>query len=203
MSNAVYASLAEVRAELTASRSEDISADVLAALESNIVAASRMIDRYKGVEPGSYVTNGRAESVRHYTGNGQYWLQTDNFTSITEVGIAQGDTYTALDPSDYNIWPYEALAKGEPYRAIEHIKSCWATRPRGVRVTAVWGISVDVPADIARACKIQTIRWYMRALNSWQDSGMNPMGGLNFVQTLDPDIKALLSGAYPHGGGLR
>jgi hypothetical protein len=203
MSNVPYAQLAEVRAELTASRNEDLSADVLATLESNMVAASRMIDRYKGVEPGAYDTNGRAATQRHYSGNGHEWLQVDQFTSLTEVAVLRNGVFEPLDASDYNIWPYEALAKSEPYRAIENTKGCWLRALRGIRVTAVWGVSVDAPHDIARACKIQTIRWYMRALNSWQDSGMNPMGGLSFVQTLDPDIKILLNGAYPHGGGLR
>jgi len=203
MSNVQYATLQAVRSELTASRSEDISADVLATLESNIVAASRLIDRYKGVEPGAYKTAGVTATVRYFTGNGRQWLQVDNFTSATEVAELRNE-YTALTiDDDYNLWPYDAPAKGEPYRALENERGTWPIRKKGIRVTAVWGVSANVPADIERACKIQATRWYMRALNSWQDSAVNPMGGLNFVQTLDPDVKAILDAAYPHGGGLR
>jgi len=203
MSNVQYATLQAVRSELTASRSEDISADVLATLESNITAASRMIDRYKGVEPGAYKTAGAAAAIRYFTGNGQYWLQIDNATSVEEVAVMRSEFVTLTEDDDYNLWPYDAPAKGEPYRAMESERGAWPIRARNVKVTAVWGVSVNVPADIERACKIQTTRWYMRALNSWQDSAVNPMGGLNFVQTLDPDVKAILDAAYPHGGGLR
>jgi hypothetical protein len=66
-----------------------------------------------------------------------------------------------------------------------------------VRVTGIAGYSLTPPAIISLAVRMQSIRWFMRAKQGYQDSGANvTVGGLTFKGQLelDPDIKALL---YP------
>jgi hypothetical protein len=48
---------------------------------------------------------------------------------------------------------------------------------------------------VALACRIQAVRWFMRAKQGYQDTGVQAeIGGLTFSKKteLDPDIKQLL-----------
>jgi hypothetical protein len=57
----------------------------------------------------------------------------------------------------------------------------------------VFGHSATPPADIKQACKIQTVRWFMRAKQGYQDSSASAaMGEMIFIKELDPDVKTLL-----------
>jgi hypothetical protein len=205
MSTVAYIPLDTVTGELSAQRGEPVAPGAAEVLTRNITAASRMIDRYKGVEPGGYKTSEQAtDTVRYFGADGTGKVLIDRATSVAEVAIWQGDgSYRTLTlDTDYHLWPYNAAQVGEPYRWLVSDKTVFPRRIKGVKVTGKWGVSASVPYDIERACGIQVVRWYMRALNSWQDSNLNPMGGLNFAQSLDPDVKLLLDKAYPHGSGI-
>jgi len=63
-----------------------------------------------------------------------------------------------------------------------------------VQVTARWGYSATVPDDIKTATIMQAARWYKRLQSAMADSVAGPdMGQLFYRQTLDPDIKGILS----------
>ena len=186
-------------------RGEPLAPAAFSVVSENVVSASRLIDRYKGVEPGGYKTSEQtADTVRYFGADGRGVVLIDRATTVTEVAVWQGDgSYRTLTlDTDYHKGPYNADQIGEPWRWLVSDKVVFPRRVKGVKVTGRWGISESVPYDIERACSIQVTRWYMRALNSWQDSNLNPMGGLNFAQSLDPDARLLLDKAYPHGSGI-
>lgn len=75
-----------------------------------------------------------------------------------------------------------------------------------VRVTALWGYSVDTPRTIKEACLMQSARWYKRFQSSMADSlATGDFGTLTFQRVLDPDIELILqSGRYVYPAiGLR
>lgn len=176
--------------------------------------ASRLIDGFKHVEPGAYKTSdvGAAgdagtDETRYYFGSGVPIQMIDFATSIAEIAVEETDgTYTvwALD-SDYYTLPYNAALIGEPIRRLEipgktgSTKSVWTYGPKRVRVKGKFGIAANPPADVARAALIQCQRWYNRALQGWQETGAVPeLAQLRFTQQLDPDVRQLLVGTFPH-----
>jgi len=64
---------------------------------------------------------------------------------------------------------------------------------KGVKVVGRFGWSSTAPEPIARATKIQTIRWFMRGKQAYSDSGANPQTGqMTYVKKLDPDVAELI-----------
>lgn len=62
-----------------------------------------------------------------------------------------------------------------------------------VRVTAKWGYSVTVPPMVRETCAMQSARWYKKFQGAAADAlASTEFGQLMFVQTLDPDVKAML-----------
>mgnify|MGYP001466607497 CR=1 FL=1 len=73
-------------------------------------------------------------------------------------------------------------------------KGNWGTTQKGVKITGVWGYALTPPADVKQACKIQAMRWFMRAKQGYQDAGVNAnLGEMIYAQELDPDVKMLLA----------
>ena len=102
--------------------------------------------------------------------------------------------YTLLfvDPNGDQSWftgeTPEMRKRGRARRGID----LWARVPT-VQVTAKWGYSVTVPDDITEACIMQTARWYKRLQGAMADSlASADLGGLLYVQQLDPDIAGIL-----------
>ena len=111
------------------------------------------------------------------------------------------------DEPDYNSLPYTLLfvdpngdqswftgetpqmrKRGRARRGIDLL-----ARVPTVKVTAKWGYSVAVPDDIVEACIMQTARWYKRLQGAMADSlASADLGGLLYVQQLDPDIAGIL-----------
>ena len=68
--------------------------------------------------------------------------------------------------------------------------------PRGVptvKVTAKWGYATTCPAQIAKACGMQTARWYKRLQSGMSDTlASGELGQLMYTQKLDPDVEMIL-----------
>ena len=63
-----------------------------------------------------------------------------------------------------------------------------------VKVTAKWGYSVSVPYNVVEAAIIFSARVYKRGEGTWADAIANPdLGTLRFAQSLDPDMRNMLS----------
>lgn len=203
-----YTTVADIKVDLKTPTGATYPSDNDTALGNMISEASRLIDRYKRLEDGSYKTGDHAsDETRYYFGSGSRRQVIDPATSITTVSVEETDgTYTAWAANtDFFYWPYNYSTLGEPIRALEvntksgTTKSVFTFGPQRVKVVGKFGISSSVPADIARACKIQVQRWLKRAQQGWADSGANrELGALTYVRELDPDVKLLLDNAFPH-----
>lgn len=200
-----------------------------------ILAASRSIDRACN-RPDGFIALATA-TARTFSGSGRGWLWIDECVAITAVAVKESvtdTTYTAWaatdwfgftgDPQfpDFNTLPYQGIMV-DPSGDYTHFYNGLhggglrgfapdTANARGagaptVSVTARWGFSVSVPADIKQACIIQAARWFKRGESAWADTAASvDMGQLLYTKAVDPDIKRLLEdGRYikPVGAGKR
>ena len=69
-------------------------------ISSDITAASRLIDREVGKEPGFFYPT--TDSVtRYFDGNGSIELDIDSMVSLTSVAVSEEGEYSS---SDYTTW---------------------------------------------------------------------------------------------------
>lgn len=171
-----------------------------------ITASSRMIDNEMGRWPGFFYPT--TDSVtNYYDGNDDLELDIDEFASISSVGVSQAggvesSDYTSLSSSDYLTEPYNATNKNMPINKLvidqrngSGIVNYWYSFRKAVKVTGIPGYSLTPPDVVVQACKIQSVRWFMRAKQGYQDTGASvDIGGLTLKGELqlDPDVKALL-----------
>jgi hypothetical protein len=118
--------------------------------------------------------------------------------AVSESGETCSSGYTSwtLD-TDYYVWPYQYDQLGVPICRLiadwNGDKNTWGHYRKAVKVVGQFGFSSTPPADIKQACKIQTIRWFARAKQLYQDAGASAQTGqLIYAQSLDPDIKEIL-----------
>jgi hypothetical protein len=200
-----YTTVSQVKADIPDSplfSTTDTSYDSVIA--GMITAASRLIDKEVGGWPG-YFYPSTADTTRYFDGNGDKELYIDPMVSLTSVSVAESDGRAAADytawtlDTDYYVGPYNYSQIGSP---ITHLiidndagsKGSFHRFRKSVKVTGVFGYSASAPADIEQACKITAVRWFQRAKQGYQDGGANPMTGeLIYVQSLDPDVKTLLT----------
>ena len=170
------------------------------ALEALIERASRLIDRATGRHDGAYAAD--TATVRYFDGSGKREQWVDEMAAApAAVTVDEGGagTYTTWASTDYILWPYNAADEGKPYRRLDvdqlnGDKAVWYRFPRSVKVTAKWGYSTEAPADIKAAVIIQTVRWFKRAQQSYQDVGaIVELGQLRFVRQLDPDVEFVIN----------
>ena len=169
-------------------------------LSSFCVRASRLIDTYLRKDPGTFGV--AATSIRYYKARGGSILDVDEMAAApTEVAVMEdGTNYTVWASTDYILWPYNALAMGLPYTRLiidllHGTKSVWYTYERGVRITAKFGFSTIVPEDIKMATIVQTIRWFKRAMQGFQDTGaITELYQLQYTRKLDPEVELILNG---------
>lgn len=201
-----YCTLSDVKAELpdAFSGSTDTSYDTL--ITSLIDSASAMIDGFIG-KPTDYFSV--STDVRYYDGSGTYTQAIDDVIAITELAVAEtggvsSSDYIVWASTDYFTYPLNADLNKKPYNSIvidieNGGKSHFPKRMKSVKVSGNFGYQLTIPDDVRQAAIIQTIRYFMRAKNAYQDAGANPsLGQMVYVQELDPDIKILL-GKYIMG----
>lgn len=200
-----YVTVEELKEDLPDSPLLDVSdATYDMALGNFITAASRQIDRYVGGWD-NYFYPTTDDAVRYFDGNGDEELYVDPLVSLTSVYVSEGggrasSDYTAwTEDTDFYVTPYNYSALGQPIQSLvidndSGNKGSWGRVRKGVKVTGVFGYSATPPEDIKQACKVQTLRWFSRAKQNYQDGGANAsLGEMTYVQELDPDVKMLLS----------
>ena len=198
-----YTSSTDVKADMPDSplfASTDASYDTV--IGAMITSASRLIDQEVGRWP-NYFYPSTDDETRYFDGSGEAEQIVDEMVSLTSVAVAEsGGTgasdYTAwvLD-TDFYVWPYNYSALTQPIqRLIVDWNGDKAKFPRyrkAVKAVGIYGYSAIPPTDISQACKIQTMRWFMRAKQAYRDASANAeIGQLLYVQELDPDIKEIL-----------
>jgi len=199
-----YCSTSDIKADMPDSglaSSTDATYDT--AIGTMITAASRLIDKEVGREANWFSSTD--SQTRYYDGSGEVTQEIDECHTLTSVSVSESGSivvseYTAwtLD-TDYYVSPYNYLDLGLP---IDRLIADWnGTKykfPRYrkcVQVVGQFGYSATPPEDIKMACKIQTMRWFGRAKQMFQDQGGGDWAGQTvFARSeLDPDVKILLA----------
>lgn len=213
-----YATPVELRAQvnMTTATSDAVLEDIISAAEITI---NRFTNRPDGFEADA------AATARIYAGSGKPYQFIDETVEVTLVEVKDSPTDTGYtswaatdwlgfrgDPRDpnYNFLPYDSLMIDPTGDYAIFLSGSFVTRGgfrpstdinRGVptvQVTAKWGYSVLVPADIHEACIMQASRWFKRLQGAMSDAlASGELGTLLYRQSLDPDIKMILvNGRY-------
>ena len=178
-----------------------------ALLATLISRASRAIDGFLKRKPGTFAV--ATDATYYLDGNGRRELWIPELAALpTTVAVAEtalidtpvgtGGTYTTWGVGDYFAWPYNALDEGVPFLRLDvnlltGTKAAWYSFPRSVKITGKWGFATAVPDEIKEAAIIQTVRWFKRGQQAFQDVGaIAELGQLQYVKKLDPDIAAIL-----------
>lgn len=198
-----YCTVAQVKADLPDSplfSSSDTTYD--AVISVMITAASRLIDKEVGRWDGFFYPTTDSQT-RYFDGSGEIEQDIDECISLTSVAVAEsggtGSTdYTSwTENTDFYVWPYNYSNLAQPIAKLvidwNGDKSTWTRYRKAVKVTGIFGYALTPPKDVTQACKIQTMRWYMRAKQAYQDGSANAeIGQMIYVQQLDPDIREIL-----------
>ncbi|HMM98570.1 MAG TPA: hypothetical protein PKC99_06150 [Anaerolineales bacterium] len=174
-----------------------------------ITRASRLVDGLLRRQPGAFSVTDL--SIRYFTGSGtgkQYigeLAAAPSAVRVAETGVidtdgGSGGTYTLWAAADYYCWPPNRLADGKPYLRLDvdvlnGSKTVWYKYPKAVKVTGYFGFatSSNQPEEIKGAVEIQTVRWFKRGQQAFQDAGaITDLNQLRYVKDLDPDIKQVL-----------
>lgn len=196
-----YTSVEQVKADMPDSALYD-SVDYDLVLSEMITNASRLIDREVGGWPNYFVASSMEE--RYFDGSGELeqWIDpllTLDFLSVAETGGRSAADYTSWTlNTDFYVWPYNHDAVGLPIQKFivdnhSGAKGKFPKGKKGVWVGGLFGYSATAPSPIAQACKITALRWFMRAKQGYQDASASAaLGQMIYIQSLDPDVKALL-----------
>lgn len=197
-----YATLEQV---LDYINKKTFTSDEEVALLGYIDAATNNIDRVLNVwrEGFEYFAAPSAASTRLFVARGGHTVMIDYCVSVTLVEERYNDDWETVASTDYVAGrgsgrfarfdpPYNLLI-AEPGYAFPGKRH--TSHPRAnLRVTARWGYSATVPADIAAACIEQAGRWFKRAQSAMSDTlADGDTGLLLYTKALDPDIERKLS----------
>lgn len=199
-----YVSSSDVFADMPdAGISQSTDANDLIAIGNFITSASRMIDGLFGMPDNFFASTD--ETTREFDGSGTSIQPIDRCHTLTSVSVAEsGGTavtdYTAwVEDTDFYTWPVAHASKGVPITELwieqngNHLH--FPRYRKSVKVTGVFGYSATPPDVIKQAVKMQTIIWYMRAKQAYQQQGANGAvaGMLTFnAVKLDNDVQLLL-----------
>ena len=127
-------------------------------IDSWIEGVENIIDLETG---RNFIADSEA-SARVYGGDGSSVLSIDDAVEITTVEVGNDDyggTFTAVQASGSNRYftePDNAVAKGVPITKLSLRSKIFTSGIQNHRVTAKWGYSVEVPADIQFAATVFT-----------------------------------------------
>lgn len=182
-----YATLAEVKARLGITDSTYDSV-----LEAVVEAASRGIDNY--ADRRFYA----ATETRYFTACDSTYALIDDVVSVTTLATdndgnrAYGTTWAS---TDYDLSPFNAIARGAPYTRIDVAPLGSKTFPlytRAVKVVGSFGYAAAVPDVINEAALILSARFFRRKDSPLGVAGFGDLGAIR-VSTVDPDVKTLLA----------
>jgi len=169
-----------------------------------VTIASRLIDREVGRRDGFFYPS-TDTGTYYYDGSGDFEQDIDEFVSVSSVSVAEqggvaSTSYTDwTEDTDFITLPYNSSNDGRPINRLQLLdynrtKHAWAGYQKSVKVVGVAGYSTTPPDIVALACRMQAIRWFMKAKQGYQDTGYSfELGALKFSSSeLDPDIKNLL-----------
>lgn len=173
-------------------------ADITMACE----AASRVVDAYHGVPPGSFLPAGTVNQTRYYTADPQLkQVRVDPIVTAGTVSMdALGDgTYseTWVEGTDFYLDPPNAALDGRPKRQLSirtQSGRVFPSHQRGVRVIGIFGWP-DTPAQIEQATKIYAARLFKRGRETPYAILTVPgeaAAAAAHLRSTDPDVATLL-----------
>lgn len=212
-----YATNTELKARLNKTGSED-DTTITALLEASTVAIDRFCHR-----PDGFLSDTLASArIYSGSGQPVQAIDECTEITLVAVKDSPTDTaYTSWVAADWiafggdpNNPDFQPTSKGMPYTGImcsaagdystftsgryvslkgfAHTERTRRSVPT-VQVTAKWGYSATVPAQIREACIMQAARWYKRGQAAYSDTlAMPDTGQLMFRKVLDPDIQHIL-----------
>lgn len=176
------------------------------AMAGFVTAASRLIDREVGRWDGFFYPSSD-DKTDYYDGSGGTEQEVSEYASITSVSVSEqggvdSTSYTLWSSTEYYTFPYNATNRGKPiFKLIIDVvngsKSAWFSYRKAVKVVGIPGYSTTPPDIVKLACRMQAVRFFMRAKQGYQDTGASiDLGSLKFTKKveLDPDVRQLLSG---------
>lgn len=191
-----YCSASELKAHL---RITDAADDT--AIGICITAASRAIDKACNRQFGS------AAQTRVYQWGGEYAngrpaVAIDDLMTTTSlvVKLEQQDdgtyTNTLTYQTDFDLWPLNAAADGEPWTHIL-FRSAASVFPIGayaeLQVAGTFGWTA-VPTIVKEACLLQAARFFVRRDSQYGIAGSPEVGTeLRLLERLDPDVAVALA----------
>lgn len=191
----LYCTVEEIKSEQGINDAEDDSK-----VELVIEAISRAIDRETWRRFFS------TTETRYFTATSYKYLYIDDITSVDALATddAADRTYsTTWASTDYDLYPFNALAYGVPYTSIEVAPNGNYAFPRnlakGVKITGDFGyIPSDgaIPSEIKAATVLGSVRMLTRFDTPLGVSAAATLGQLNVVireLRLDPDFMGLIS----------
>jgi hypothetical protein len=199
---AMYVTVAQVKADMPDSALYN-SVDYDQALEEMVTNASRLIDREVGGWPDYFYAS--TSETRYFDGSGEAEQWIDPMTTLTTLQVAESGGRAASDyttwtiNTDFYVWPYNYSAISQPIQMLvvdndSGSKGVFNRSRKSIKLTGVFGYSATPPEAIRQACKIQCLRWFMRAKQGFQDTSASvAIGELLYTQELDPDVKRLLA----------
>jgi hypothetical protein len=179
-------------------------------MEEILEAASRTIDRFckRDEEFGS----SSVSSIKYFTADGKSYLRIPTFLEIDEIAVKASITAT-----EFTVWTKESsylagdgdwyAAHGDPTNpSFEPPGDLIMVSPMGsysvfpdgegapvIKVTAVWGFSDQVPADIREACLMQAARWIKQFQGSMStELGSVDLGAIQYRRRLSSDVCQIL-----------
>jgi hypothetical protein len=197
-----YCTLAEIKADAPDSAVFSTT-DHDAPIESFITRASRLIDKEFGGWDNFFQSTD--SQTRYYDGSGEKEQEIDYCLTLTQLSVSENGgrastNYTDwTENTDFYVWPYNYSSNGKPIQKLivdndAGSKGYFAPVKKGIKVEGVFGYSSTPPSEVAQACRIQVVRWLMRAKADWQDATVNAQTGeMIYAKELDPDIKKLLA----------
>jgi hypothetical protein len=199
-----YTTSTDTFAELGAGEGGYSSSDY-PAMTSFVTAASRLIDLEMGRWEGFFYPTTDTKTY-YYDGTGEAVQDIDEFVSISSVSVSEQGSLASTDyttwtlNTDYITKPYNATNKAKPITQLVLVsyngtKGAWYYGQKSVQVQGIPGYSTTPPDVIVKATRMQATRWFMRAKQGYQNTGVTAeFGPLQYSQKLelDPDIKQLL-----------
>lgn len=134
----------------------DIASSFSAQIALWIEAVENHIDLITG---RNFIADSSA-SARYFDGDDEYDLLIDDAVELTEVAVGEDDyggSFTVMNatgPSRYFAEPANASAKGQPITKLVLQSRPWPQGKQNNKITAKWGYSVAVPADIEFAATV-------------------------------------------------
>lgn len=127
--------------------------DIDESFEDQITAWIEEIEAYIEQMTGRVFVADSEVSQRRYTGDGTSILLIDDCIEITEVKLSKDDDALTVD-DDYVLLPQNAVVRGVPINKIQLIAGRFGVTPQDTYITAKWGYSEDVKADIATVATV-------------------------------------------------